>query len=74
MKHGNAAFPRPMGQDGRVYSESQIGMTMRQWYKGMALQGVLSSLVDGTKPEPLVAYAASLADAMVEEDEKSKGV
>ena len=47
------------------------GMTMRQWYKGMALQGYLAA---GNKIEPVhigrrTKLCGLFADAMIEEDE-----
>jgi len=48
MKDGGPAFPRPRGcakdeTDTMLYNDAHKGMTLRQWYAGMALQGLLAS-------------------------------
>lgn len=50
-------------------SQSWGGMTLRQWYAGMAMQGMLAS--EGTdgqswgEPSRMAAHAFVLADAML---------
>jgi hypothetical protein len=68
-KDGGPAFPysalTPEGP--QIYGDSK-GMTMRQWYKGMALQGMLSGDSNTGEIEALVKDAGKYADAMVAED------
>lgn len=62
---GGQAFPR-MTKVGEVV-QSDFGMSMRQYYKAMALQGLLAS---GLWSHSLAAIpvACVLADAMIAED------
>lgn len=71
-KHGGTAFPRPLSHVPpsalEDYESAQDGMTMRQWYKGMALLGLLASgkaTTIGSTTEMVV----ELANAMLTEDE-----
>ena len=41
------------------------GMTLRQWYKGMAIMG---QAADSEPCEKLAAWAGELADALIAED------
>jgi hypothetical protein len=71
-KDGGAAFPCPHP------SAPNEGMTMRQWYKGMALQGLLASFREGdaVAPDPfswLSGIAAKYADSMLAEDAAHEG-
>ena len=57
------AFPRPA--DERHYGSE--GMTLRQWYAGLAMQGILAHGRNCT--DELVARAAfAMADAMLEHE------
>lgn len=44
-KDGGPAFPRPavITPQGVYVSESEIGMSMRDWFAGQALAGILAS-------------------------------
>ena len=71
VKDGGSAFPHEaygMGQ-------ASNGMTLRQWYAGMAMQGILCS--PGwchaefiNKPELYAQDACAIADAILKELEK----
>jgi len=67
MKDGGQAFPR----SGTVVAVQ--GMSMRQWYKGMALQGLCANgranCIEQHLPE-VIRVAGFLADAMIAEDEE----
>jgi len=65
------AFPRPGFATPAGYED---GMTLRDWFAGQALVGLLSSgkwYNDGTGFEELIAtHAANIADAMLAERSK----
>ena len=44
------------------------GMTMRQWYKGMALAGIR---VEGITVEEMVIKCSLVADALIAEDKEA---
>ncbi len=49
---------------------SQLGMTLRQWYAGLALQGLISSNRGGLNMpgiESIAKAAALFADSMIRE-------
>lgn len=49
--------------------EFNSGMTMRQWYKGMAISGLMANGIYAvTSNEGIVKIAASIADALTAED------
>ncbi len=71
---GGPAFPtNDLLANGKVHPPSQ-GMTLREWYAGMALQGILAGdhpITHGLDAETVVAEAAhSFADAMLKERSK----
>ena len=77
MKDGGPAFPAPdfavkdsIGTDAIMRLKNLQGMTMRQWYKGMALQGMLAAETgdDRLEPDQYAAEAGRMADAMIAED------
>ena len=55
------AFPTRFAQ----HTDSH-GMTLRDWFAGMALQGMLSDSAVRDIPEGFAATAYELADAMLE--------
>ena len=59
----------PLVWDAEIEPLSE-GMTMRQWYKGQAMQGNMAfcGLTDGV--DSVVGFAGKIADAMIAEDEK----
>ena len=74
MKDGGPAFPVPMGFDinGLTYPATHSeGMSLRDWFAGMALQGLLSlTTASGGKFEDYATDAYTIADAMIKEREK----
>ncbi len=64
------AFPVSSGGIGENF---QKGMTLRQWYAGLAMQGMLASCERMVKPVPIEAIAEMAFDqaqAMIEESGK----
>ena len=60
-----------------MYIESCSGMTLRQWYAGMAMQAIIASPrgleLDGvpvSSPEATAKCAFSQADAMITQEDK----
>ncbi len=64
------AFPRPYSQRkfGKGDIEPQLGMTMRQWYKGMALASIRKDNM--SHPKDIASTAKCIADDLLEEDEE----
>ena len=74
-----AAFPRAGASylddnDVRRYSPPSRGLTVREWFAGMAMQGILSvephTVVEGVPAlvaERAVGYADALVDALAED-------
>ena len=65
-----SAFPHPEVarlQDGRcVVSHADIGMTLRDWFAGKALAGMLAAGPNATSGSEIYAIASyALADAML---------
>lgn len=81
---GGPAFPRPVSEGNSNFVWEQDGMTLRQWYAGMALQGLCSSnkLLEkflGTAGElgttflvVLASSAFEAADAMLAHEAKER--
>lgn len=78
MNDGGPAFPS-LGEDiqdeatGRLIGvQNYRGMSLRDWFAGMALQGMLSSWPEGVDMKPcttaIIAYG--FADALLGEREK----
>lgn len=53
--------------------ESYSGLTKRQWYAGMAMQGLLAAQIHGFNDTsargPFVSMAFEIADAMLQHEE-----
>jgi hypothetical protein len=77
MKDGGSAFP------GECYNEvppeapmtlmsttKYRGMSMRQWYKGMAISGLLGDSERVADADQYIKMAAQVADAALKEDEE----
>lgn len=67
---GGSAFPLPSarGPDGCPQYDDRPGMTLRDWFAGMAIQGLIASEGDGQYTLPLAAARAyELADAILKE-------
>ena len=73
--NGGAAFPKPLTRIGEhEYEEGNEGMSLRDWFAGMALQGMLASprSIDCEKLDSKnhASYAYAYADAMIAERDK----
>lgn len=70
-KSGGQAFPRT-SQSEKNYAIDVAGMTLRQWYKAKAMQG----MIETSRGELLVSsstlarISGKIADAMIAEDEE----
>jgi len=66
---GGPAFPR---EGTLAYPKGEAGMSLRQWYAGMALASGKLMKEDPTPatPEELAAQLFRIADAMITEGEK----
>ena len=71
---GGPAFPRSEDAVSNTNKDFDLGgMTLRQWYKGQALQGLLASPSHDPDNkiwtnDRLAEYSGIVADAMIEED------
>lgn len=82
MKHdGGPAFPRPASEftasgtcpDGNDPRPDQQGMTMREFYAALAMQGILASgksFEAKLKPGEVAEGAFNIADAMLAQAKK----
>lgn len=73
MIDGGPAFPACIGKDGTGVHIFCSGMTLRQWYAGMALMGYWAGRKQDAGTYNLRIIAGDLlkmADAMLEEDGK----
>lgn len=62
------AFPRPFSLDGLTKHEPQEGMSLLQYYAGMALMGIAASRpTPERKPEDVAKWCRMVAEAMVAE-------
>lgn len=71
---GGAAFPRPTTvADGFIESQAQDGMTLRDYFAGQTLLGIVSINKYGRySPEDAAKDAYQYADAMLAERNKRK--
>ena len=70
---GDAAFPIviPANQD---WSEFDRGMTLRDWFAGMAMQGLLAADHDVQRShEDIAGWAWTQADSMIVEKRRMEG-
>jgi len=68
---GGPAFPSEgTGMVGmHPHQFTNPGMTLRQWYAGMAMQGILSSdIPNEIREAQVVGWAWSMADAMLAQE------
>lgn len=77
---GGPAFPQPIAEvDGTVfnaseYSPKDAGMTRRQWFAGMAMQGILAAdPALRIKPDVIASWAYEQADAMLAHEAMERG-
>lgn len=77
---GGAAFPSGLGvgPEGDIYSSDQwnntSGMSLRQWYAGLAMQGMLAACNENTGLSfinSMPAESFKMAGAMIAESEKT---
>jgi hypothetical protein len=72
--NGGPAFPRPLGHHphmGCTYSDAQQGMSLRDYFAGHALAGLLSDeTIERVTPEGYAKSAYDYAEAMIEERTK----
>ena len=71
MKDGGPAFPCGVaaGTTPDVYSHSSPGMSLRNWFAGMALRGI--EIEEQADLEYAVEEAYAIADLMIVERDKS---
>ena len=76
MKDGGPAFPCNGIEDdpdfpGALQSVSYSGMSLRDWFAGMAMQGqIIADQRAADNPEKAAEWAYANADAMIKEREK----
>jgi len=74
MKKNDGGFAFPMGFHPKANPVDQCGgLTVRQWYAGMALQGMLASGLSATsqdKAEAALRYADALIEAESQEEKE----
>ena len=76
INDGGLAFPVPMVRydDGNFFNVTDTGMTLRDWFAGQALQGILSSVERWSTRNELIAEACyQAADAMIAAREAKSG-
>lgn len=74
LNDGGPAFPREEMRvtGGKEYVAVQPGMSLRDWFAGQALAGLLANRIKDT-PEKWAAVSYVLADAMLAAREKEPG-
>ena len=71
VKAGCAAFPVPSYVDAEGYTVNpESGMTLRDWFAGQALAGILAESASGSE-EGIASVAYAMADAMLKAREAS---
>ena len=65
VKDGGPAFPLPKGNEN--IDPTVAGMSLRDWFAGMALQGLIVRPIGVQVGCPLSMRAYELADAMLKE-------
>jgi hypothetical protein len=68
QKAASYAFPSILNIYG--IREEQTGMTLRDWFAGMAMQGILSHQGLGVRFNQTASDAFDMADTMIAEREK----
>jgi hypothetical protein len=66
---GGTAFPLVYDDEIKLTKEIHSGMTMRDWFAGKAMQGMLAA-AENYQTIQLADYAYSVADAMLKERSK----
>lgn len=70
IKDGGHAFP--VNKDYVTHSESFSGMSLRDWFAGQALAGLLAQTPTARMADSFASEAYCCADAMLAEREKVK--
>lgn len=72
LNDGGPAFPRPEAFDPTNGGSlpQQDGMSLRDWFAGKAMQGLISSEPNSFNTAIMVRDAYIIADCMIEEREK----
>ena len=65
VNDGDAAFPRSGN-----WSNDQEGMTLRDWFAGMAMQGMITDPTTSDNPDKCAQWSYAQADAMIAERSK----
>lgn len=67
------AFPRlpVVRSDGEVLESAQIGMTLREWYAGLAMQGLCADPKCDLSASEVASCAVVMADALLAVLEKT---
>ena len=65
---GGPAFPSTTDRADDAHV-GYVGMTLRQWYAGMAMQGILAGYPK-TPSDKIIRSSFLMADAMITEDSK----
>jgi len=74
MDNNHPAHPvNTANHDAPGANEPHPGMSMRQYYKAAALQGLLSDSSVRGGFEEFAEYAGKVADAMLAEDQEAEG-
>ena len=68
---GGQAFPLPGDHDNEDLMNRHGGMSLRDWFAGMAMQGILAS-GDDNDSKVIAIGSYGVADAMLDEREKSQ--
>jgi len=69
-KDGGPAFPRPHSFANTFEIPSQEGMSLLDWFAGMALIGILANSSQIVEEKLASSWAYEYADAMLKEREK----
>lgn len=67
---GGAAFPHVEHNDDGSYYQGHVGMSLRQWFAGQAMAGLLANNHRYEYDDEYTKKAFMLADAMLKEREK----
>lgn len=70
MSSDDAAFPQPLEDGERYYGVS--GLTRRELFAAMCMQGLLSDSTCSTNPRDAAIAAVSYANALLSELERKK--
>jgi len=70
INDGGPAFPHDNQELGGQHRIAQPGMSLRDWFAGMALQGIMVSWPQGSGFANAVEDAYNVADAMIAQREK----